>query len=337
MNVIHSVFSLVLKFRSQLISRPWGPAEHPNFALMQQSYSTFKYYSHFLFKGEPSPQAGPGWGQVGRAAGGSPGCSWHPPARSGDQAGEPRLPAAPGGLPAAHQLQQLLPGRLSVARGAPGPSDHARGEEAVRKRLLYLQVPSRQEASRAARPGLAGAGDSREAPSAELASRAEWGWAAESASDGDGSGPDWTSPPSWRGGVGERWLVDRRRLLDSAGLRALGPPGVEAPRRLRGSGDAELRRPERGPAAVGASPASRAARPLRLGDIRDLGGLPVPVVWSLQQLQHPSHLGDQGGVVGAPRPQPTPCCGTQGQSRDRCALASEKSPFSAASMALCAM
>uniref|UniRef100_A0AAA9TA34 Gamma-tubulin complex component 6 n=2 Tax=Bos TaxID=9903 RepID=A0AAA9TA34_BOVIN len=56
MNVIHSVFSLVLKFRSQLISQPWGPAggprgpEHPNFALMQQSYSAFKYYSHFLFK-----------------------------------------------------------------------------------------------------------------------------------------------------------------------------------------------------------------------------------------------------------------------------------------------
>ncbi|KAM5336563.1 gamma-tubulin complex component 6 isoform 1-T1 [Glossophaga mutica] len=56
MNVIHSVFSLVLKFRSQLISQPWRPAsgpqgaEHPNFALMQQSYNTFKYYSHFLFK-----------------------------------------------------------------------------------------------------------------------------------------------------------------------------------------------------------------------------------------------------------------------------------------------
>lgn len=58
MNIIHSVFSLVLKFRSQLISQPWGPAEHPNFALMQQSYSTFKYYSHFLFKGELSLQAG---------------------------------------------------------------------------------------------------------------------------------------------------------------------------------------------------------------------------------------------------------------------------------------
>lgn len=58
MNIIHSLFSLVLKFRSQLISQPWCPAhgprgaEHPNFALMQQSYNTFKYYSHFLFKGE---------------------------------------------------------------------------------------------------------------------------------------------------------------------------------------------------------------------------------------------------------------------------------------------
>ncbi|XP_058529218.1 gamma-tubulin complex component 6 isoform X1 [Ochotona princeps] len=56
MNIIHSVFSLVRKFRSQLISQPWGPAggprgsEHPNFALMQQSYHAFKYYSHFLFK-----------------------------------------------------------------------------------------------------------------------------------------------------------------------------------------------------------------------------------------------------------------------------------------------
>ncbi|XP_062932225.1 gamma-tubulin complex component 6 isoform X2 [Cynocephalus volans] len=56
MNIIHSIFSLVLKFRSQLISQAWGPtggpqgAEHPNFALMQQSYNTFKYYSHFLFK-----------------------------------------------------------------------------------------------------------------------------------------------------------------------------------------------------------------------------------------------------------------------------------------------
>ncbi|KAL2775425.1 gamma-tubulin complex component 6 [Daubentonia madagascariensis] len=56
MNIIHSVFSLVLKFRSQLMAQAWGPAggprgaEHPNFALMQQSYSTFKYYSHFLFK-----------------------------------------------------------------------------------------------------------------------------------------------------------------------------------------------------------------------------------------------------------------------------------------------
>ncbi|XP_006876476.1 PREDICTED: gamma-tubulin complex component 6 [Chrysochloris asiatica] len=56
MNIIHSIFSLVLKFRSQLISQAWSStaaprgAEHPNFTLMQQSYNTFKYYSHFLFK-----------------------------------------------------------------------------------------------------------------------------------------------------------------------------------------------------------------------------------------------------------------------------------------------
>ncbi|XP_010226280.1 PREDICTED: gamma-tubulin complex component 6 [Tinamus guttatus] len=56
MNIIHSIFSLILKFRSQLISQAWGfdaakqTAVHPNFALMQQSYNTFKYYSHFLFK-----------------------------------------------------------------------------------------------------------------------------------------------------------------------------------------------------------------------------------------------------------------------------------------------
>ncbi|XP_014819222.1 PREDICTED: gamma-tubulin complex component 6 isoform X2 [Calidris pugnax] len=56
MNIIHSIFSLILKFRSQLISQAWSfdagkqMAVHPNFGLMQQSYNTFKYYSHFLFK-----------------------------------------------------------------------------------------------------------------------------------------------------------------------------------------------------------------------------------------------------------------------------------------------
>ncbi|XP_067420446.1 gamma-tubulin complex component 6 isoform X2 [Emydura macquarii macquarii] len=56
MNIIHSIFSLILKFRSQLISQSWDfdagkqMAVHPNFGLMQQSYNTFKYYSHFLFK-----------------------------------------------------------------------------------------------------------------------------------------------------------------------------------------------------------------------------------------------------------------------------------------------
>ncbi|XP_041114318.1 gamma-tubulin complex component 6 [Polyodon spathula] len=54
MNIIHSIFSLILKFRAQLISQPWssqqGAVEHPSFGVMQQSYRTFKYYSHFLFK-----------------------------------------------------------------------------------------------------------------------------------------------------------------------------------------------------------------------------------------------------------------------------------------------
>ncbi|KAL6106441.1 tubgcp6 [Pungitius sinensis] len=54
MNIIHSIFSLILKFRAQLIAQPWGShqgeAVHPSFIAMQQSYNTFKYYSHFLFK-----------------------------------------------------------------------------------------------------------------------------------------------------------------------------------------------------------------------------------------------------------------------------------------------
>uniref|UniRef100_A0A8C9WPU1 Gamma-tubulin complex component 6 n=1 Tax=Scleropages formosus TaxID=113540 RepID=A0A8C9WPU1_SCLFO len=54
MNIIHSIFSLILKFRAQLIAQPWssqqGETVHPSFVAMQQSYNTFKYYSHFLFK-----------------------------------------------------------------------------------------------------------------------------------------------------------------------------------------------------------------------------------------------------------------------------------------------
>ncbi|XP_075713310.1 gamma-tubulin complex component 6 [Rhinoderma darwinii] len=56
MNVIHSIFSLILKFRTQLISQSWTcdkekqVASHPNYGLMQQSYDTFKYYSDFLFE-----------------------------------------------------------------------------------------------------------------------------------------------------------------------------------------------------------------------------------------------------------------------------------------------
>ncbi|KAM9311725.1 gamma-tubulin complex component 6 [Gastrophryne carolinensis] len=55
MNIIHSIFSLILKFRIQLISQPWTcdkekqTASHPNYTLMLQSYNTFKYYSDFLF------------------------------------------------------------------------------------------------------------------------------------------------------------------------------------------------------------------------------------------------------------------------------------------------
>uniref|UniRef100_A0A4W4GMA5 Gamma-tubulin complex component 6 n=1 Tax=Electrophorus electricus TaxID=8005 RepID=A0A4W4GMA5_ELEEL len=54
MNIIHSIFSLILKFRGQLVAQPWesqqGETVHPCFIAMQQSYNTFKYYSHFLFK-----------------------------------------------------------------------------------------------------------------------------------------------------------------------------------------------------------------------------------------------------------------------------------------------
>uniref|UniRef100_A0A8B9KXM1 Gamma-tubulin complex component 6 n=1 Tax=Astyanax mexicanus TaxID=7994 RepID=A0A8B9KXM1_ASTMX len=54
MNIIHSIFSLILKFRGQLIAQSWesqqGETVHPSFIAMQQSYNTFKYYSRFLFK-----------------------------------------------------------------------------------------------------------------------------------------------------------------------------------------------------------------------------------------------------------------------------------------------
>ncbi|XP_038667388.1 gamma-tubulin complex component 6 isoform X2 [Scyliorhinus canicula] len=56
MNIIHNIFSLILKFRTQLISQAWQydadkqVTIHPSFAVMQQSYKTFKHYSHFLFK-----------------------------------------------------------------------------------------------------------------------------------------------------------------------------------------------------------------------------------------------------------------------------------------------
>ena len=63
MNIIHSIFSLILKFRAQLIAQPWsnhqGETVHPSFIAMQQSYNTFKYYPHFLFKGKAPPPSLP--------------------------------------------------------------------------------------------------------------------------------------------------------------------------------------------------------------------------------------------------------------------------------------
>lgn len=56
MNIIHGIFSLMLKFRVQLISHSWNYDSvkemviHPNFGLMQQSYKNFKCYSYFLFE-----------------------------------------------------------------------------------------------------------------------------------------------------------------------------------------------------------------------------------------------------------------------------------------------
>ncbi|XP_061418726.1 gamma-tubulin complex component 6 isoform X2 [Lethenteron reissneri] len=54
MNVIRSIFSLILRFHTQLVSRPWDclphGATHPNFALLRESHQAFKYYSHFLHK-----------------------------------------------------------------------------------------------------------------------------------------------------------------------------------------------------------------------------------------------------------------------------------------------
>lgn len=58
MKIIQDTFSLILKFRSQLVSAPWirdantGEMTHPNFNNMVASYDAFKAYTLFLFKGK---------------------------------------------------------------------------------------------------------------------------------------------------------------------------------------------------------------------------------------------------------------------------------------------
>ena len=60
MKIIQDIFGLILKFRSQLLSRPWshdsdlGQVTHPAFDLMCNTYKSFNEYSRFLFKGKTS-------------------------------------------------------------------------------------------------------------------------------------------------------------------------------------------------------------------------------------------------------------------------------------------
>ena len=64
MKVITDIFGLILKFRNQLVSRPWqkmktrkqngsgdGHVQHPGFLDMCATYASFQEYSLFLFKG----------------------------------------------------------------------------------------------------------------------------------------------------------------------------------------------------------------------------------------------------------------------------------------------
>ena len=64
MKVITDIFGLILKFRNQLVSRPWqkmktqkqngrgdGHVQHPGFLDMCATYTSFQEYSLFLFKG----------------------------------------------------------------------------------------------------------------------------------------------------------------------------------------------------------------------------------------------------------------------------------------------
>lgn len=88
--------------------------------------------------------------------------------------------------------------------------------------------------------------------------------AAELASDRDGSGPDWTSLPSWRDGCGglcTGWAPPHG-LSRTQGLGTSRCGGLQGG--LRGSRHTQFCRPERGLAAVGAPPARRPTSPLRL-------------------------------------------------------------------------
>lgn len=99
--------------------------------------------------------------------------------------------------------------------------------------------------------------------------------------------------------TGRLWRHERRVGGGAAswtrGLRPRGLPGKGPPRRLRGSCHAQFCCPERRFAAVGEPPLGR----LRL---RRLGGLPLPVIRGLQQLQHPPHLEESKWVGVGPAP-----------------------------------
>lgn len=104
----------------------------------------------------------------------------------------------------------------------------------------------------------------------------------ELASDRDRSEPDWTSLLSWR--------AQGCRLSSSAVLQPGKTPAAWRP--LRRSGHTELGCPERGLAAVGWPPAGPCGSPFRACNLQGFCMLTLMLVRGLQQLQHPSHLGE---------------------------------------------
>lgn len=58
MKIIQDIFSLIMKFRLQLVNAEWqhdpstGLLTHSNFQGMVASYKVFREYSIFLFKGD---------------------------------------------------------------------------------------------------------------------------------------------------------------------------------------------------------------------------------------------------------------------------------------------